>query len=153
MSQSLISLHYHFIFGTRDGAVSLTPELKPHIVKYIGGILRNIGCRLIIGNGGDDHLHLLVAGRADTSVADILRLVKSNSSKWVNEMPGRRPRFAWQSGYAAYTVSLSVLPKVKAYIRDEEEHHRTHTYAEECDRFFRLYEEEMRKLDAMEETG
>ena len=150
MSQSLISLHYHIIFGTKDGTPLLTTEFKEPVVKYIGGILKNIGCQLIIGNGGDDHLHLLVAGRSDLCVADMVRLVKSNSSKWVNEVPGRKMRFGWQSGYAAYTVSLSLLPKVRKYIRNQEEHHRQHTYSEECVAFFRLYEEERLKWESLE---
>ena len=153
MPQSLISLHYHIIFGTRDGVPSLSKELKHHVIKYIGGILRKIGCTLIKGNGGDDRLHLLVEGRSDMSVAEIVRIVKANSSKWVNEQPGRKMRFAWQAGYAAYTVSLTVLPKVKKYITDQEEHHRVHTYAEECEKFFQIYEAERAKwltLDAAE---
>ena len=65
------------------------------------------------------------------AVADVLRLIKSNSSKWANEKFRRGPAFAWQEGYAAFTVSQSQVPQLLTYIRGQEEHHRKTTFAEE----------------------
>jgi putative transposase len=145
MPQSQVYLHYHFILGTRDDAHIITPEIKPSLYSYIGGILRSIGCRLISANGMPDHVHLLVQGRADRDVAEISRIMKSNSSKWVNETFDTPIKFGWQSGYAAYCVSLSLIPKVKRYIANQEEHHRKMTYAEECAKFFAMYEADLKR--------
>ena len=61
----------------------------------------------------------------------MVRLIKANSSKWVNEKPGRTERFEWQSGYGAFTVSESQLPVVRKYILAQEEHHRGRSFQEE----------------------
>jgi hypothetical protein len=65
------------------------------------------------------------------SVAEALRLVKANSSKWIHETFLRLPHFAWQNGYGAFSVSASNLPQVERYIRNQQEHHRRRTFQEE----------------------
>jgi putative transposase len=76
----------------------------------------------------------------DVSVAEIVRLVKANSSKWVNEQHLRQGRFAWQEGYAAFTVSASQLPGVCRYVQTQEDHHHTKTFQEEYLEFLRRHE-------------
>ncbi len=90
--------------------------------------------------GMPDHLHLVIRIRPDLSVAEIVRLVKANSSKWVNEQPAHQTRFAWQEGYAAFTVSSSQLPGVCRYVQTQEDHHRTRTFQEEYVEFLRRHE-------------
>src|SRR5438477_7276836 len=80
--------------------------------------------------GSPRRLHLLVGLRATHTLADVLRELKSVSSKWVHEEMGV-PSFAWQEGYGAFTVSASQLENVRRYIQQQEEHHRTHTFQEE----------------------
>ena len=116
MPQSNVYLHYHYILGTRDDAPLIVPEMKDRLYSYLGGIIRSMGGILIAANGMPDHVHLLVQGRADKDVAAMARVMKSNSSKWVNEKFSRKMKFGWQSGYGAYTVSLAQIPKLKKYI-------------------------------------
>ncbi len=77
-----------------------------------------------------DHVHLVLKLIADVSVAEIVRLVKANSSKWINDNDTIRS-FAWQTGYAAFTVSESQLPKLRTYVTHQEAHHRQRTFQEE----------------------
>jgi putative transposase len=80
--------------------------------------------------GVADHVHLLVGLRATHTLADVLREMKSVSSSWIHEEIGVRS-FGWQEGYGAYTVSASQLEKVRAYILQQEDHHRIRTFRDE----------------------
>jgi len=81
--------------------------------------------------GMPDHIHLVVRLKSEPSVATMIKVIKSKSSKWLNEQPRRPGRFEWQRGYAAFTVSVSPLDKVRAYVRNQQQHHRRKTFQEE----------------------
>jgi putative transposase len=85
----------------------------------------------LIVNGPADHVHLLLSIPATTSVADILRVLKTNSSRWVHEQFPELRHFAWQAGYGAFTVSGSRLNDVRNYIATQEAHHRKVSFQEE----------------------
>ncbi len=117
-------------------------ELAGRLYDYIGGTLRGNKCGLLDAGGMPDHVHLLVSLARDLSTADLLRLVKCNSSRWVHEtFPGMHG-FAWQTGYGAFAVSVSQLDAVKAYIAHQEEHHRTRSYQDEFRAFLRTHGQE-----------
>jgi len=78
-----------------------------------------------------DHLHIVARFRPDRSVSEMVRLIKANSSKWVNETRGLAGRFQWQAGYGAFTVSESRIDQVRVYVRNQDEHHRTRSFQEE----------------------
>ena len=130
MSSTHLSLHYHIVFGTKDHEPLITPVWRDRLRAYLGGVVRTLdGVPEEIG-GVADHVHLLVGLRATHMLADVLREIKSVSSGWVHEDVGVSS-FAWQEGYGGFTVSASQLAKVRAYIRQQEEHHRTRTFREE----------------------
>jgi REP element-mobilizing transposase RayT len=131
MPQSYASLHHHLIFSTRHRAPILDAEFLPRLYQYVGGILRAEGCVLVAAGGTPDHIHLLVSLSRENSVAETLRQIKANSSKWIHETDPDRAGFAWQAGYGAFAVSYSRLESVKAYLARQAEHHRTHTFQEE----------------------
>jgi putative transposase len=105
--------------------------MKSRLYKYIDAIVRGEKGELLEVNGAEDHLHLLVRLHPSRAIADTLRLIKTNSSKWVNETYPRGPRFAWQEGYAAFTVSQSQATRLLTYIRGQEEHHRKFDFRQE----------------------
>jgi putative transposase len=96
----------------------------------VGDIVRESNGIAIVVNGTADHLHALIKIPPTLAISDAMRLVKTNSSKWMHEEKGRT-KFGWQSGYAAFTVSESGVRAVRAYIDQQEEHHRKRTFAEE----------------------
>src|SRR5262249_14027395 len=116
MPQSYTCLHYHFVFGTKHRHPTITPDIQPRLYDYIGGIVRNEGGVLLAAGGISDHIHLLARLGQHRAVADVLRVVKTNSSKWVRETFPEAAKFRWQDGYGAFGVSFSLVPKVKAYI-------------------------------------
>jgi len=131
MAGTFTNLLFHIVFSTRDRAPLITPQLRPELFNYIGGILREQGGILLEIGAMEDHVHLLVKIRADQSVAEIVRLIKANSSKWLNEKPDSSSRFEWQGGYGAFTVSESQVPAVRKYILAQEEHHKTKSFQDQ----------------------
>jgi len=131
MPSSFLCLHYHLIFSTKQRKPQIVPEIAPRLYDYIGGIVRGIGGVLLAAAGMPDHTHLLVRFGATRAIADALRDIKAGSSGWVHDTFPDRADFAWQTGYAAFAVSLSGLGAVKEYIATQEEHHRGMTFQEE----------------------
>ncbi len=131
MPQSFASLHVHIVFSTKRRERTLRSDLFPRLLPIMGGILRDLSCSLISGGGTEDHIHLLASLSRTIAIADAVKHVKSNSSNWIhNEVPNFR-EFEWQAGYGAFAVSYSHLASVKAYIANQEEHHRTMSFQDE----------------------
>ncbi len=130
MPQSYACLHYHLVFSTKHRAPLIPPDLQPRLYDYLGGLIRAEGGTLLAAGGVTDHVHLLVGLGQTRAVADVLRVVKTNSSRWVHDIDPAGG-FAWQTGYAAFTVSHSQLATVERYIASQEEHHRRMTFENE----------------------
>src|SRR5580704_8680296 len=131
MPGAYCKLLYHIVFSTKDRRPLISAAMKPRLHDYIGGIVRGEKGELVEINSVADHSHLLVRLPPTRAVADVLRLIKGSSSKWANETFRRGPTFAWQEGYAAFTVSQSQVPRIQAYIRGQEEHHQKHDFRRE----------------------
>src|SRR5436190_2730694 len=131
MPQSFAAMYAHIIFSTKNREPSIDVSWQPNLYKYIGGIAKNNDFVLLGAGGVADHIHLLISIGRGLSIADLVRLVKSNSSKWVHENFPGNSSFAWQAGYGAFSVSRSQLPSVKEYLAGQEEHHRRRTFKEE----------------------
>ena len=130
MSSTHLSLHYHLIFGTKNHEPVIATAWRDRLHAYLGGVIRTLdGVSEAVG-GVADHVHLLIGLRATHTLADVLRETKSVSSAWVHEDVGLAS-FAWQEGYGAFTVSPSQIENVRAYIQQQKEHHRTHSFRDE----------------------
>ncbi|HET9136892.1 MAG TPA: IS200/IS605 family transposase [Candidatus Kapabacteria bacterium] len=139
MPQSYAALYYHIVFRTKDKFTLLPEPIFTRLGEYLGGILRNLDGTLLAYGGMPDHIHLLVSLGREMSLAATMKSIKGYSSKWIHETFPEYQKFAWQSGYGAFTVSPSVLPKVKQYIATQAEHHRHRTYREELLLFLKEY--------------
>jgi len=131
MPQSFASLHVHIVFSTKSRAPLIASDLAPRLYEYLGGILRAHGSVLVAAGGMPDHVHLLCSFGREISVAEALRVIKANSSRWIHETFPNQRGFAWQAGYGAFAVSYSNLPTVKRYLAQQAEHHRVRTFQEE----------------------
>lgn len=131
VSHSLCKLIYHCVFSTKDRHQFLKPDIRERVYGYIRGIVRELDGQLIAIGGTNDHVHLLVELPGTLAIADAMRLVKTNSSKWVHETLPTQSEFAWQTGYAAFTVSESAKQPVIEYIQKQTEHHRDRTFDDE----------------------
>jgi REP element-mobilizing transposase RayT len=124
-------LHYHLVFSTKNREAMIRPEIQPRLWEYLGGIVRTEGGFPRAIGGTDDHVHLLVTHHQRTALADFMRVLKTNSSKWVHESFSASAPFWWQNGYGAFTVSYPGLKSVEAYIANQEAHHRQAAFQDE----------------------
>lgn len=130
MASTHLSLHYHLVFSTKNREPWLSPTHRQRVHEYIGGIIRNMdGVAHAVGGTGD-HLHIAAGLRATHCLADVMREVKSESSRWIHEEL-RLAGFAWQEGYGAFTFAAPDLEAVRSYVLNQEEHHRMKTFQEE----------------------
>lgn len=139
MSHTFTKLNYHCIFATKARRPDLTAELLKRVCGYIDGIVRDTRGQLAAIGGAADHVHLLVSLPSTVSIADAMRLIKTNSSKWLRETFPECAKFRWQTGYAAFTVSASALAKTRRYIENQEAHHRTRTFDDEYREFLQRH--------------
>ena len=141
MPHTFTSLLTHIIFSTKERAPFIDAALRHDLHAYLGGIVRELKGTALIVNGAADHVHLLAALPPNVSTSEALRVIKTNSSRWVRET--RRKAFGWQSGYGAFSVSRSNVPSVTHYIAQQEEHHRKVSFKEEFVAFLNRHEVEL----------
>jgi putative transposase len=132
-------LNYHLIFSTKERRPQIPAELMPKVSEYIGGIIRNLGGSMAAANGAQDHLHIAATLSQKLAIMDVLQEIKRSSSAWVHNTVGDRA-FGWQDGYAAFSVSHSLMPRVIAYIQRQAQHHRKQSFQEELIEFLKLHE-------------
>ena len=130
MSNSYTSLAYHVVFSTKYRKPTLSSEVRGETYSYIAGIIANKDGQLLEIGGIEDHVHILTACSPRIALADLVRDIKANSSKWLHQEKHRND-FGWQTGYAALTVSTSQVAAVREYIRGQAEHHRKRSFEEE----------------------
>jgi REP element-mobilizing transposase RayT len=130
MSSTYLSLHYHLVFSTKGREPIIATTWRQQLHKYLAGTVEGLGARCEIVGGIADHVHLLIELRATHTLADFIRELKRASSVWVHS-DMTKPEFAWQEGYAAFTVSASTVDEIRRYIENQEEHHRERSFREE----------------------
>lgn len=132
MPQSLIKVPVHIVFSTRNRFPYLgIVDQRMEVHRYLAGICRNLGCPPIKINGTADHVHILCLLSRLISVADLVRDLKSCSSKWIRSTFPEQSQFHWQNGYGAFATSPSAITMVVRYIENQEEHHRSLSFKDE----------------------
>jgi putative transposase len=126
----------HIVFSTKARAKLIPKDSQPRLWSYAAGICQNEKIFVHAIGGLDDHIHLLIEIPPILALAKALNALKSNSSRWANEegFP-----FAWQQGYAAFSVSASNVPAVVRYIQNQESHHKKMSISVESPRSARTY--------------
>jgi putative transposase len=128
MAHTYPNVLIHCVFSTKERR-SLIPEtLAPMLFKYLNGIGSNIHVPVIEAGGTPNHVHLLIALPASITLAKAMQTFKANSSRWIGE---HGINFAWQNGYAAFSVSASNRDAVREYIARQPEHHQKHSFEDE----------------------
>jgi putative transposase len=139
MAQTLTCLYLHVVFSTKDRVNLIRPDIEDELYAYIGGILNNYSCKLLIGNGTRNHSHLLLSLYKGIVIPDLIGEIKRSSSKWIKTKGGILAKFGWQDGYAAFSVGHLQLEAVKKYISHQKEHHLQTIYEDEMRDFYTRY--------------
>ena len=130
MPSTHTSLHVHVVFSTKDRRPSIDSAWRSRLYEYLGGLIRTAQAVPEAIGGAADHVHLLIGLRATHALATLVQDIKQTSSRWIHETIGEK-EFVWQQGYGAFSISPTARDAVKAYLANQEEHHRTKTFQEE----------------------
>jgi len=139
MAHTFTNVLIHAVFSTSGRAPLLTDTIRPDMHAYLGGILRKLKAVPIVIGGTADHIHFLALLPADLAVADCLRVVKTNSSRWAKERWPQKCSFNWQGGYEAFSVSESKRAALIHYIQEQQKHHRKISFQEELLKLLRSH--------------
>lgn len=131
MANTYTQIHIHVVFAVQNRQSLIREQWKDELYRYITGIVQNHDHKMLQINGMPYHVHLLIGMRPVESLSDLVKRVKQNSSKWINQNGFINGRFSWQEGYGAFSYSRSQLPGVIQYIRNQQGHHKKRTFREE----------------------
>jgi REP element-mobilizing transposase RayT len=131
MANTYSQVFIQFVFVVKGRENLIHEPLKDELYKYICGIVTGNKQKVYAIGGMPDHIHLLVSLKPDAVMSDLMRDIKSCSSKWINENKKVRGRFQWQVGFGAFSYSRWDLDRVIAYINNQEAHHAKKTFKEE----------------------
>ncbi|WP_225035589.1 IS200/IS605 family transposase [Winogradskyella sp. SM1960] len=139
MANTYTQLYFHIVFAVKGRDNLIAKKWKVELYKYISGIISNKNQKLMIINGMPNHIHLLIGTKPDCNLSDLVRDIKANSTKWLNKKQYINGKFAWQTGFGAFTVSQSGIDNVIAYIKNQEAHHKIKSFKEEYIDFLNAY--------------
>jgi putative transposase len=131
MANTYTQIYIHIVFAVEGRYNLIRDEFREELHKYITGIIQNEKHKLIIINSMTDHVHILIGIKPDNNLSDLVRDIKANSSKLINEKKWIKGRFNWQEGFGAFSYSHSQLDVVANYIRNQKKHHTKRSFREE----------------------
>ena len=140
MANTYTSINHHYIFSTKNRVPSIVGNFRERLHAFMGGVARENRMTARYIGGVADHVHLLVSMPTTLSIARSIQLIKGRSSIWIHESFPEMQNFAWQEGYAAFSVSASLREKVRRYIDSQEVHHATVSFTDELKLLLKKHE-------------
>ncbi len=136
---SYVKIWVHGVWGTKNHLPTLQKEYRYDLLNHIKENAREKDIYIDFINGHNEHIHILYCLNAEITVAKTMNLIKGESSYWINKNNLTKNKFEWADKYFAISVSESIVNKVRDYIKNQEEHHKKVTWAEEYDAFIKKY--------------
>jgi putative transposase len=131
MANTFSQIYIQTVFAVSGRLSLIKPAFKEDLYKYITGIVRNQGHKLITINGMPDHVHILIGLKPAVALADLVREIKADSSNFVNRNKWVHGKFSWQEGYGAFSYGHSQLDTIILYIQNQERHHKRSLFKDE----------------------
>jgi putative transposase len=131
MANTYTQLHIHSIFAVENRASLMLKNWETRLYEYISGIIRNNNHKPLIVNGMPDHIHAVFGMHPNQSVSDLMEIVKSCSSKWINDKHLTTGKFNWQKGFGAFACNKSQLPVLIDYVENQKIHHQSKSFHSE----------------------
>jgi putative transposase len=135
-----IRIWIHIIWTTKNRERIITKQIKSKLLNHIRENAKTKNIFIDFINCGPEHIHATISLGSDQTISKVMQLIKGESSNWINKNKLVQGRFEWQDEYIAVSVSESMINKVRDYIKNQEEHHRRKSFAEEYDEFIAKYE-------------
>lgn len=131
MANTYHQVYIQAVFAVKYRAAVLDKEWRASVFSVIGNLINETGCKTIIVNGVEDHVHCLFGLKPTVSISELMKIVKAKSSKYINDNRFLLNRFEWQEGYGVFSYSHKQLDVIYNYIKNQEKHHRDTTFQEE----------------------
>ena len=131
MANTYHQIYLQMVFAVKYRRAVLGKTWRHQLQGVLGNLINETGCKTIIVNGVEDHMHCFVNLRPAVSVSDLMKVVKAKSSKYINDRKLTQQRFEWQDGYGAFSYRQRDVQQIFNYVLNQEEHHRTKTFREE----------------------
>ena len=131
MANTYSQIYIQTVFAVEGRLSLIKPDFKEDLYKYITGIVKNQGLKLIAINGASDHIHILIGLRPAMALADLVREIKADSTNHINKEKWVHGRFNWQEGYGAFSYGHSQLDTIVRYIQNQEKHHQRRSFKDE----------------------
>jgi putative transposase len=142
MPQSLVKILIHTVFSTKNRTNLIAAEIEKDLFGYMSGIVENNSSKLILANGTENHVHLLISLGKTLSISELIGDIKRDSSVWIKKQDSQLKNFHWQEGYGAFSIGQSQVSKAMKYIANQKEQHQKKTFENEMRSFYRKYEVE-----------
>lgn len=139
MPHSFNKIWIHAIWATKYRNELIDFSIEKQVYEYIRQELIDLGCPVRIINGMPDHVHALFLLNPQKSIADVIKQIKGSSSHSINGENLILEKFAWQTGYAAFSVSESQLELVYNYIKNQKQHHLKKNFRDEYEEFIKIH--------------
>jgi putative transposase len=130
MANTYTQIYLYFVFCPLGRENVIPNRIKEELQKYTTGIIQNRKHKLLALNFMPDHVHILIGFQPSQSISDILRDIKANASRFINEKRWFPGKFQWQEGYGAFSYSRLQIDDVIHYIQNQEEHHKKQSFKE-----------------------
>lgn len=140
MANTYSQIYIKVVFAVAGRENLINSEWKDEIYKYITGIVKNHGQKLIAIGGVSDHIHILLGIKPNIKLSDLVKEIKANSSRFINEKRLVHGKFSRQNGFGAFSYSISQLDNVIHYIKNQEEHHKTVSFKNEYQNFLQKFQ-------------
>jgi REP element-mobilizing transposase RayT len=140
MANTYSQIYIQVVFAVQGRHSLIGREWKDELYKYITGIVKNNNQKLLAINGVSNHIHILLNIKPNIALSDLVRDIKANSSRFVNEKGFVRGKFSWQEGFGAFSYSISQLDDVIQYIQNQEEHHKETSFKDEYLKYLKRFE-------------
>jgi putative transposase len=140
MANTYHQVYIQVVFAVKYREAVIANEWKSILLGVIGNLINETGCKTIIVNGVEDHVHCFLGLKPTVSISELMKTVKAKSSKYINDNHLTKARFEWQEGYGVFSYSHSQVDAVFKYIANQEEHHKKQTFKEEYLEFLDKFE-------------
>lgn len=137
MAHSLVRVYIHYVWTTKNRERTLAGDARRTVREHIAAYAGQNKIALEALDVQPEHVHVLVRLSHDQRIEDVSKLLKGESSHWINQNDVVPGKFSWQTGYAAFSVGHDGIDAVKAYISGQDEHHKRRSFAEEFEQMLR----------------
>ena len=131
MANTYSQIYIQVVFAVQGRENLIRPEWREDLYKYIAGIFKNKGQKLIAIGGVTDHIHLFFGIKPNVAISNLIRGIKTGSSAFINERRLVKGKFYWQEGFGAFSYSRSQIDSVAKYVLDQESHHSNRSFRDE----------------------